>query len=87
MESSHLVPLHIGSAFLHLDCGISVFPSDVQQEELPVEATPVFHVSPEPPSLVIAYQLCSQSSEHVEFAKLDTQGPAGVLVAVENSLL
>lgn len=61
MESCHLGPMHLGSAFLHLDTIVD----GVVVEELPVETTPIFH-SQQPPLLLVAYQMCLPHTQHVD---------------------
>ena len=63
MESSHLVPMHLGSASLHID---TVVDGKVQKA-LPVETTPIFH-SHQPPLLMVAYQMCLPHTQHIDLA-------------------
>ena len=65
MESSHLVPVHMGSAFLQIDDILE----GVIQLELPVQLTPIFHATGSP-MISVAYQLCLPNSDFVELTEL-----------------
>ena len=65
MESSRLVPVHMGSAFLQIDDILE----GVIQLELPVQLTPIFRATGSP-MISVAYQLCLHNSDFVELTEL-----------------
>eukprot|EP00435_Cladocopium_sp_Y103_P031739 s1132_g8.t1 len=75
MESSHLVPVHMGSAFLHIDDILEGVPI---QLDLPVQLTPIFRAT-DSPMISVAYQLCLP---HSHFDSRDSSVAFGLVSAV-----
>ena len=66
MECSHLVPVHMDSAFLHIE---DILEGVLVQLDLPVQLTPIFRAT-ESPKIAVAYQLCLAQSDFVELTDL-----------------